>query len=78
MSDSHSDYDDYSQQMYGNRQRSDSLGRDDDHLDGPNPFDEQNAYQPRQREDTFHLRRKTIDSPLGDSAMGNGADNDHW
>ena len=24
------------------------------------------------------MRRKTIDSPLGNSAMGNGADNDHW
>ena len=64
--------------MYGKRQRSDSLGREDDNLDSANPFDEQNAYQPRQREDTFHLRRRTIDSPLADSGMGDGADNDNW
>ena len=74
-----SDNDDYTQNLYKMRGRSDSLGKDsmgggDGYGENQrSPFyggnEEDDAYIPK-RKDTFHLRRGTVDSDIDDSYGG--------
>ena len=73
-----SDNDDFTQNLYKHRGRSDSLGKDsaggnlyaDPPANSPGNNEEDEAYAPKERRDTFHLRRGTIDSANDDSYGG--------
>ena len=82
---SEEDNDDFTQNLYKHRGRSDSLGKDSstggnlyggnhsqmhDSPSGGGGNEEDEAYQPKERRDTFHLRRGTVDSANDDSYGG--------